>query len=77
MGVKFRLDGRRISPGQFGRELRRTLERDMERAVEDHAKKLARQARCPRHGKSGRVIRRGGKLYIESCCEEALSQLGR
>ena len=62
---EFKVGGRRVSANQFGKEIEREVLRRADQAIE----RRAREWRCPRCRRSGRVVRKGqGEYSIEHTC---------
>lgn len=63
--LEFKVNGRRVSAHQVGRELERSLRKSIDRASEEAARDMVRKLRRTPEGRNARLVRRGGKLYIE------------
>lgn len=65
MGIDFRLNGRRVQPGQVGREVARDLEARVRATVERRALAVL----CPVHRQAPTTTWAGDEMKVTACCE--------
>ena len=68
--IDFKMNGRSVAPNRIREAFTKAVMKHVDRSVEKWAEGKAQSMRCPRHGRTGRVVRRDGQLYIAGCCPE-------
>lgn len=73
MEFEYRLNGRRVSVRDIGRE----LERDVEQRTRAELERRARSASCPVHLRAPTTFWSGSELRVKACCEIGLATASR
>jgi hypothetical protein len=75
MGIEWKVDGRRVAPGDLGRELMKSMKGELEANIR---REVARH-RCDVHGQQARVSfhERAGEygFEISGCCDEFVREV--
>ncbi len=69
MGIEFRYKGRKVQPGQLGRE----LTRDLEASAREMVTRRVRGVICPVHLTAQTVSGTGDDMKVTGCCEEGIA----